>query len=75
MKSSDRHRLLAPVRAVVVEDGDPLGGLDVFRARLVRDALDEFDDRLPARARVPALQSIAHRSPSSSPLRLYQGRP
>ena len=46
----DRHRLLAPERAVVVEDGDPLGGRDVVRPALGRHPLDEVDDRRLRRA-------------------------
>src|SRR6185436_1746651 len=52
----DRHRLLAPERAVVVERGDPLGGRDEVGPALRRHALDEVDDgrlRLPV---VPARQ-------------------
>ena len=41
----DRHRLLAPEGAVVVEDGDPLGRRNVVRTALGGHALDELDDR------------------------------
>ena len=56
----DRHRLLAPERAVVVVDGDPFRGRDVVRPSLLRHTLDEVDDRLPRRSVVPGGQLLAH---------------
>ena len=56
----DRHRLLAPERAVVVVDGDPLGGRDVVRPAFGRHALDEVDDRRARRRVVPGRQVLAH---------------
>ena len=47
----DRHRLLAPQRAVVVEDGDALR-----HRHVAGDPLDELDDRLPGRRVVPGGQ-------------------
>ena len=49
----DRHRLLAPERAVVVVHGDPLGRRHVVRPALRRHALDEVDDRRARRRVVP----------------------
>jgi hypothetical protein len=54
----DRHRLLAPQGAVVVEDRDPLlhrdGGRPAFAARTP----DEVDDRLPGGAVPPRRQRL-----------------
>jgi hypothetical protein len=52
----DRHRLLAPERAVVVEYGNAVLGRD-----LLRRALDEGDDRL-ARGRVVPGGEARHQS-------------
>src|SRR6478736_9183557 len=56
----DRHRLLAPEGAVVVEDSDTL--LDRYRLRAVRtgDACDEVDDPLADRPVAPTLELGTH---------------
>jgi hypothetical protein len=51
----DRHRLLAPQRAVVVEGGDPLLGREVVRA-VTGHPGDELSDRPAGRRVVPGRQ-------------------
>ena len=58
----DRHWLLTPQRAVVVEGGDPLGRRHVAAAALIRDARDEVDDRPLRRSVVPGCERGCHRS-------------
>jgi hypothetical protein len=71
----DRHRLLAPERAVVVEDGDPRLGLDEIRPGdggrrgldlvRVRDPGDEVDDAGLRRPVHPGVE-ISHDRSSST---------
>ena len=56
----DRHRFLAPERAVVVVDGDPLGRWHVVRPAFSRHTLDEVDDRRARRRVVPGRQLVGH---------------
>ena len=52
----DRHRLLAPEGAVVVEDSDSLLDRHRLRAVLTGDACDEVDDPLADRPVAPTLE-------------------
>ena len=49
----ERHRLLRPERAVVVERGNPFRRRDKVRPALTRDPADEVDERFLRRAVVP----------------------
>jgi hypothetical protein len=53
----DRHRLLAPQRAVVVEHGEAILDRHGLGAVLTADARDERDDRLLRRTIAPARQA------------------
>jgi hypothetical protein len=56
------HRLLAPQRAVVVEDGDALLRLDELGRALLRHLGDELGDRFLRRAVGPRGQRIVDRA-------------
>jgi hypothetical protein len=53
----DVGRLLAPERAVVVEDGDPLRRGDVLRPALLRDPREVAEDRVAGGPVVPGGQA------------------
>src|SRR6185436_3486560 len=55
-------RLLAPQRAVVVEDSDALGLRHEVLAALLRNCIDECDDALLRRAIVPRRQCLGANS-------------
>jgi hypothetical protein len=57
----DRHRLLAPERAIVVEDGDAFLGRGVA-VPLARRGLHEFDHRPPRRRVRPGGQRVGGRT-------------
>jgi hypothetical protein len=57
----DRHRLLAPQRAVVVEHGHPLGRRHVADPVGGGHGLDEPDDGLPGPGVVPGRRRVSRR--------------